>query len=54
MSSGKKIIIVVAVIAVLAIALYSMFAGNYNQICANGCRDQGGLVAGGKSVAAPL
>ena len=31
MSAGKKIIIVVAVIAVLAIALYSMFAGNYNK-----------------------
>jgi LemA protein len=31
MSTGKKIIIVVAVIAVLAIALYSMFAGNYNR-----------------------
>ena len=31
MSSGKKIIIVVAVIAVLAIALYSLFAGNYNK-----------------------
>src|SRR5665647_44771 len=31
MSTGKKIIIVVAVIAVLAIALYSMFAGNYNK-----------------------
>ena len=29
--TGKKIIIVVAVIAVLAIALYSMFAGNYNR-----------------------
>ncbi len=31
MTTGKKIIIVVAVIAVLAIALYSMFAGNYNR-----------------------
>jgi LemA protein len=31
MSSGKKIIIVVAVIAVLAIAVYSLFAGNYNR-----------------------
>jgi LemA protein len=31
MSAGKKIIIVVAVIAVLAIALYSLFAGNYNR-----------------------
>jgi LemA protein len=31
MSTGKKILIVVAVIAVLAIALYSMFAGNYNR-----------------------
>jgi len=31
MTTGKKIIIVVAVIAVLAIALYSLFAGNYNR-----------------------
>ncbi len=31
MSSGKKIIIVLAVIAFLAIALYSTFAGNYNR-----------------------
>ena len=31
MSAGKKIIIVVAVIAVLVIALYSLFAGNYNK-----------------------
>jgi len=31
MSTGKKIIIVVAVIAVLAIAVYSLFAGNYNK-----------------------
>jgi len=31
MTGGKKIIVVVAVIAVLAIALYSMFAGNYNK-----------------------
>ena len=31
MSAGKKIIIVVAVIAVLAIAVYSLFAGNYNK-----------------------
>jgi len=31
MTTGKKIIIVVAIIAVLAIALYSMFAGNYNR-----------------------
>jgi len=31
MSAGKKVIIVVAVIAVLAIALYSLFAGNYNR-----------------------
>jgi LemA protein len=31
MSAGKKIIIVVAVIAVVAIALYSMFVGNYNK-----------------------
>lgn len=31
MSAGKKIIIVVAVIAILAIALYSLFAGNYNR-----------------------
>lgn len=31
MSTGKKILIVVAVIAVLVIALYSMFAGNYNR-----------------------
>jgi LemA protein len=31
MSAGKKIIIVVAVIAVLAIAAYSLFAGNYNK-----------------------
>ncbi len=31
MSAGKKIIIVVAVIAILLIALYSFFAGNYNR-----------------------
>jgi len=31
MSAGKKIIIVVAVIAVLGISLYSLFAGNYNK-----------------------
>jgi LemA protein len=31
MTGGKKIIVVVAVIAVLAIALYSMLAGNYNK-----------------------
>jgi LemA protein len=31
MSAGKKMIIVAAVIAVLAIAVYSLFAGNYNK-----------------------
>ena len=31
MSTGKKILIVVAVVAVLAIAVYSIFAGNYNK-----------------------
>ncbi len=31
MSSGKKVIIVLAVIAFLAISLYSMVAGNYNK-----------------------
>jgi LemA protein len=31
MSSGKKVIIVLAVIAFLAISLYSMVAGNYNR-----------------------
>jgi LemA protein len=31
MSTGKKILIVVAVIAVLVIAVYSIFAGNYNK-----------------------
>jgi len=31
MSAGKKIIIVAAVIAVLGISLYSLFAGNYNK-----------------------
>ena len=31
MSTGKKIIIVVAIIAILLIALYSFFAGNYNR-----------------------
>ena len=31
MSSGKKVIIVLAVIAFLAISLYSLVAGNYNR-----------------------
>ncbi|MHB8137812.1 MAG: LemA family protein [Smithellaceae bacterium] len=31
MTTGKKMIIAVAVIAVLVIALYSMFVGNYNK-----------------------
>ncbi len=54
MSSGKKVIIVLAVIAFLAISLYSLVAGNYNKVCEDGCRNQGGLVTGGKSTAAPL
>jgi LemA protein len=31
MSTGKKMIIAVAVVAILVIALYSLFAGNYNK-----------------------
>lgn len=31
MSAGKKFVIVLAVIAVLGISLYSLFAGNYNK-----------------------
>jgi LemA protein len=31
MSTGKKVIIGVAVIAIVVIALYSFFAGNYNR-----------------------
>lgn len=31
MSAGKKIIIAVAVVAVIVIVLYSLFAGNYNK-----------------------
>ncbi len=31
MSGGKKIIIAVAVVAIIVIALYSLFAGNYNK-----------------------
>ena len=35
MSGGKKIIIAVAVVAIIVIALYSLFAGNYNKFVQN-------------------